>query len=79
VYLPSATFTGLILIATAIAIPVAWYGMNQWLSGFAYHMAIEWTIFAVAFALALVIASLTVSVESIKAAAANPVTSLRSE
>lgn len=79
VYLLSATFTGPVLIATAIAIPIAWYGMNQWLSGFAYHVAIEWTIFAVAFALALVIAWLTVSFESIKAANANPVTALRSE
>jgi ABC-type antimicrobial peptide transport system permease subunit len=78
VYLLSATFTRPILIATAIAIPVAWYGMNQWLSGFAYHITIDWTIFAIAFLSALVIAWITVSFESIKAASTNPVNSLRS-
>jgi len=79
VYLLSATFTGPILIAACIAIPAAWYGMSQWLSGFAYHVSIEWTIFVIAFVLAVVIAWLTVSFESIKAASANPVNSLRSE
>lgn len=79
VYLLSATFTRPILIATVIAVPLAWYGMSQWLNGFAYHISIEWTIFLVAFASALVIAWLTVSFESIKAATANPVKSLRSE
>jgi predicted permease len=79
VYLLSATFTKPILIATAIAVPLAWYGMNQWLSGFAYHISIDWTIFVIAFVSALVIAWLTVSFESIKAATTNPVKSLRSE
>jgi putative ABC transport system permease protein len=79
VYLLSATFTRPVLIATAIAVPLAWYGMSQWLSGFAYHITIEWTIFLVAFLSTLTIAWLTVSVESIKAATTNPVNSLRSE
>ncbi|MBT1704754.1 ABC transporter permease [Chryseosolibacter indicus] len=79
VYLLSATFTKPILIATAIAVPVAWYGMSQWLTGFAYHIEIEWTIFIVAFLSALIIAWLTVSFESIKAATTNPVKSLRQE
>jgi putative ABC transport system permease protein len=79
VYLLSATFTRPILIATAIAVPLAWYGMSQWLSGFAYHIAIDWTIFLFAFLSALIIAWLTVSFESIKAATTNPVNSLRSE
>lgn len=79
VYLLSATFTRPILIATAIAIPLAWYGMSQWLDGFAYHVEIDWTIFLVAFLASLVIAWLTVSFESIKAATTNPVKSLRSE
>jgi predicted permease len=79
VYLLSATFTRPILIATAIAVPMAWYGMNEWLSGFAYHITIDWTIFVVAFLSALIIAWLTVSFESIKAARTNPVNSLRSE
>jgi hypothetical protein len=72
-------FTRPILIATAIAIPIAWYGMSQWLDGFAYHVNIEWTIFLIAFLSALIIAWVTVSFESIKAAATNPVNSLRSE
>jgi predicted permease len=79
VYLLSATFTRPILIATAIAVPLAWYGMNEWLTGFAYHITIDWTIFVVAFLSALIIAWLTVSFESIKAARTNPVNSLRSE
>jgi predicted permease len=79
VYLLSATFTKPILISTVIAVPLAWYGMSQWLTGFAYHITIDWTIFLVAFLAALIIAWLTVSFESIKAATTNPVNSLRSE
>jgi len=79
VYLLSATFTRPILIATAIAVPVAWYGMGRWLEGFAYHVTIDWTVFLIAFLSALIIAWLTVSFESIKAATANPVNALRSE
>jgi putative ABC transport system permease protein len=79
VYLLSATFTRPILIATAIAVPLAWYGMSQWLNNFAYHVTIDWTIFLLAFLSALIIAWLTVSFESIKAATTNPVKSLRSE
>ena len=79
VYLLSATFTRPILIATVIAVPVAWYGMSQWLTGFAYHITIDWTIFVIAFLSALIIAWLTVSFESVKAATTNPVNSLRSE
>jgi putative ABC transport system permease protein len=79
VYLLSATFTRPILIATVIAVPLAWYGMSQWLSAFAYHVTIDWTIFLVAFLSALIIAWITVSFESIKAATTNPVKSLRSE
>jgi predicted permease len=79
VYLLSATFTRPIIIATLIAVPLAWYGMSEWLSGFAYHVSIDWTIFLIAFLSALFIAWLTVSFESIKAATTNPVKSLRSE
>jgi putative ABC transport system permease protein len=79
VYLLSATFTRPVLVATAIAVPLAWYGMSQWLTGFAYHIDIEWTIFVIAFISALLIAWLTVSFESVKAARNNPVNSLRSE
>lgn len=79
VYLLSATFTKPILVATLIAVPLSWYGMSQWLSGFVYHIDIDWTIFVIAFAASLLIAWITVSFESVKAATTNPVTSLRSE
>ena len=68
-----------VFIATVIAVPIVWYGMNKWLEDFAYRVAISWWIFAVAGALALAIAILTVSLQAIKAAMANPVKSLRTE
>jgi ABC-type antimicrobial peptide transport system permease subunit len=79
VYLLSANFTGLILIAMCIAIPLSWVAMSKWLDGFAYRIDINWTIFLAACATALLIAWLTVSYESIKAAVANPVRSLHTE
>ncbi|HEV8081594.1 MAG TPA: ABC transporter permease [Chitinophagaceae bacterium] len=79
VYLLSRNFTKLILIAMAIAIPVSWWAIDSWLKGFAYRIDISWIIFFVACAIALLIALLTVSYESIKAAVANPVKSLRTE
>jgi predicted permease len=79
VYLLSATFTRPIIIATIIAVPLAWYGMDRWLSGFAYRINIDWTVFVFAFLAAIVIAWITVSFESVKAASVNPVNSLRSE
>jgi putative ABC transport system permease protein len=79
VYLLSTNFTRVILIAIIIAIPVSWYGVHQWLQGFAYHIEIGWSIFAIGSLTALMIAWCTVSYESVKSAVANPVTSLRSE
>jgi ABC-type antimicrobial peptide transport system permease subunit len=79
VYLLSGKFTKLIMIAMAIAIPVSWYVVNSWLKNFAYRVDISWIIFLVASATALVLALLTVSYESVKAAIANPVKSLRTE
>lgn len=72
-------FIRLVIIAILIAVPIAWWAMNQWLQDFAYRIDIEWWIFAVAGLLALAIALLTVSFQSIKAALMNPVKSLRSE
>ncbi|RRB18404.1 FtsX-like permease family protein [Larkinella knui] len=72
-------FVKLVLIAIVLAVPVAWYAMDQWLQGFAYRITIHWWMFALAGLLALAIALLTVSFQSIKAALMNPVTSLRSE
>ena len=79
VTLLSKDFLKLILIAIILASPLAWWAMNQWLNDFAYKIDIGWWVFALAGLLAIVIALLTVSFQSIKAALANPVKSLRSE
>jgi putative ABC transport system permease protein len=79
VYLLSSNFTRVILIAIIIAVPISWYAVHQWLQGFAYHIEINWGIFAAGASAALLIAWCTVSYESVKSAVANPVTSLRSE
>ncbi|SEL52425.1 ABC transporter permease [Parapedobacter koreensis] len=79
VYLLSRNFIGLLAIAIVIAAPVAWYAMDNWLNGFAYRIDIGWMVLAAASLVAVVIALLTVSYESIKAAIANPVNSLRNE
>ena len=68
-----------VLIAVVIASPIASYLMQQWLSDFAWHIDIHWWVFALAGLVAVVIAGLTVSVQSIKAALADPVKSLKSE
>jgi putative ABC transport system permease protein len=75
----SRTFVRLILIASLIAFPVAWWAMNKWLQDFPYRINISWWVFAVAAIAAVVIALLTVSFQAIKAAVANPVKSLRTE
>ncbi|WP_128548370.1 ABC transporter permease [Larkinella soli] len=79
VALLSKEFVKLVVIAILIASPVAWYLMNQWLQDFTYRIDIEWWVFAGAGVLAVGIAVLTVSFQSIKAALMNPVKSLRSE
>ena len=79
VYLLSTGFTRLILIAVVIAVPVAWFAINSWLKSFAYRVSADWIIFLTASLAALAIAWITVSYESIKAAVANPVKSLRTE
>ena len=75
----SKDFLRLVLIAIVVASPIAWWAMNQWLKDFAYKIDIEWWYFALAGLLAVGIALLTVSFQSIKAALMDPVKSLRSE
>jgi len=75
----SKEFVKLVLIAFAVAAPLGWWAMGLWLEGFAYHVPINVWIFVYAGAAALLIALATVSFESIKAASANPVHSLRTE
>ncbi|MBC7923375.1 MAG: ABC transporter permease [Ferruginibacter sp.] len=79
VYLLSTNFARLILIAVVIALPLSWLAINNWLAGFAYRIEVNGSIFLVACLTCLLIAALTVSYESIKAALANPVRSLRNE
>lgn len=75
----SKDFAKLVLIASIIAFPLAWWAMHTWLQGFAYRVAISWWVFLVAGLAAIVIALITVSFQAIKAAVANPVKSLRTE
>jgi putative ABC transport system permease protein len=72
-------FLKLVLISIIVASPVAYYFMDQWLSDFAYRIELEWWMFAVAGVLAVAIAFLTVSFQSVRAALANPVKSLKNE
>ena len=75
----SGNFLKLVLFASVIAMPVAWYVMNKWLEDFAYRTHISWWMFTVAGILVLLTAFITVSFEAIKAAIANPIKSLRTE
>ncbi|HYK47220.1 MAG TPA: ABC transporter permease [Parafilimonas sp.] len=75
----SKDFAKLVLIASLIAFPVGWLAMNKWLEGFAYRINISWWVFIVAGVGAIAIALITVSVQAIRAAVANPVRSLRTE
>lgn len=79
VYLLSSNFTRLILLAIIIAIPLAWYGANSWLKEFAYRVDVGWGVFLTAAIVAILIAWVTVSFESVKSAIANPVKSLKAE
>ncbi len=75
----SMEFVKLIIVAFAISVPLAWYGMTRWLEGFAYRIEIKPMLFVFAGLAALFIALITVSFESMKAALHNPVDSLRNE
>jgi putative ABC transport system permease protein len=75
----SKEFLKLVFIACLIAFPLSYWIMNKWLQSFAYRINISWWVFGVAGVAALLIALLTVSFQSIKAAMTNPVKSLRTE
>lgn len=72
-------FIVLVLIAFIIAAPVTWFSMNKWLQNFAYRISISWWMFVLAGIIAVLIALFTVGYQSVKAAIANPVKSLRTE
>jgi putative ABC transport system permease protein len=79
VALLSRDFLKLVGLAFVLAVPVAWYAMNQWLADFEYKTSIGWWVFALVGGLAVGVALLTVSFQAVKAALMNPVNSLRSE
>jgi len=79
VYLFSKEFIILITIAFAIATPIAWYYMHQWLQDYVYRINISWWLFAAGGLASIIIALATISFQAIKAAIANPVKSLRNE
>ena len=79
VSLISKDFLALICIASLFAFPVAWWAMRKWLQDFAYRVDIGWEPFVFAGIITVLIAMITISFQSVKAATANPVTSLRSE
>ena len=75
----SRDFLKLVLISLFLAVPVGWFLMSRWLQDYAYRITIGWWVFAVAGAAALFIAIITLCLQVLKAAVANPVKSLRSE
>lgn len=75
----SKDFVRLVLAAVVIASPIAWWTMKKWLEDFTYRIAMQWWVFVLAGIAALVIALLTVSIQALKAAFANPVDSIRDE
>lgn len=72
-------FAMLLLLAFVVAAPIAWYMTSNWLQGYAFRIDLQWTFFLLPFITIIVIALITVSFQSIKAAIANPVKSLRTE
>lgn len=79
VQLLSKDFLKLVIVSILIAVPVAWYATHKWLQDFAYRVSINWWVFLIAGALAVIIAFATVSFQAIRAALANPVKSIRTE
>ncbi len=75
----TSELTGLVLISVVIAVPFAWFTMSGWLENFAYRIDLSWWIFGLAGLTALVLAIATVAYQSIKAALADPIVSLRYE
>lgn len=75
----SKDFIKLVFVSFILAVPFAWWAMNNWLQEFAYRIQISWWVFVLAGILALFIALLTVSFQAIRAAIANPIKSLRTE
>lgn len=78
-HLLSKEFLQLVLLSAFISFPLAWWAMHQWLQSYSYRISIQWWVFMVAGSLAVLIALLTISIQSVKAALMNPIKSLRNE
>ena len=79
VALLSRDFIALIIVASIISFPIAWWALQKWLQDFAYRISIPWLAFLAAAMLAMIVALSTVSIQAIRAALTNPVKSLRTE
>jgi putative ABC transport system permease protein len=79
VALLARNFVLLVLLAALISFPLAWWAVHEWLSDFAYRTSISWWVFLLAAILAMAVALLTVSIQSIRAAMTKPVKTLRTE
>ena len=75
----SKDFLRLVFVSAVVAFPVAWWAMHKWLQNYSYRISINWWVFVLAGLLALLIALITISFQSVRAAVANPVKSLRTE
>jgi putative ABC transport system permease protein len=78
-YLLSRKHLSLVLIASILSIPVAWWGLKQWLQQYAFRIELKWWYFALPILLSLLIALISVGYQTIKATMANPVDALRYE
>ncbi|MEM6700526.1 MAG: FtsX-like permease family protein, partial [Bacteroidota bacterium] len=79
VHLLSKDFLQLVIFALVIAVPIAWYFMDGWLSNFAFRIDMDWWVFALSGFVAIVIAFITVGLQSFRAAIANPAENLKNE
>ena len=79
VQLLSRDFLKLVGMAFLLALPIGWYASHKWLQDFAYRIKVEWWVFVLAGSIAVTIAFLTISLQTIKAALSNPVKNLRTE
>jgi len=75
----SKDFLKLVLLALLIAIPLGWYGMNQYLQNYSYHINIDWTVFAIMIGAALLVAIITVGIQAFRAAITNPIDTIKIE
>ena len=79
VYLFFEEFIKLVVLAALVAIPIVYYIASKWLNSFAFHIRLGWLIFVISPLTLMIISFITISLQSLKAALANPVRSLRTE